>query len=265
MILPSQWNRFFKCTATGSVTGNGISSLKFARFQCLRRDELLQRSTFWMDALTPENHAALPPATLTCALAAKVACTPSKTPPTCCQNPVPLGLIVAATMGAGSSFKDHCLVGLLQIGMYFCLRLCKNTKTNSHRRTMKFRLRDILFQDACGAIPFDAPTSRFLNELVVTLFLDTQKNSVCRESISMELTRLLLDCPVVACTHRFLHLRNNNTDLDTPICVYFDRKGAAGNPSPAITWWSTFGFGLATSVSLDWGSTHTKLALTPFS
>ena len=44
----------------------------------------------------------------------------------------------------------------------------------------------------------------------------------------MKLTRLILGFPVVACTCRFLHLRNNNAELDTPICVYFKRKGAAG-------------------------------------
>ena len=59
------------------------------------------------------------------------------------------------------------------------------------------------------------------------LFLDTQKNSVHRESISMELTRLLLDCPLVAFTRLFLHLRDNDAGLDTPICVYFERKGGA--------------------------------------
>ena len=82
--------------------------------------------------------------------------------------------------------------------------------------------------DIHGAIIFGAPASRFLNVLVVNFSLDTQKNSVRGESISMKLTRLLLGCPVVACAWRFLHLCDNDADLDTPICVYFERKGAVG-------------------------------------
>ena len=58
--------------------------------------------------------------------------------------------------------------------------------------------------------------------------MDTQKNYVSGESISVDISRLLFGCPVVACTCCFLHLRDNNADLDTPICVYFDRRGAAG-------------------------------------
>ena len=82
--------------------------------------------------------------------------------------------------------------------------------------------------DIHGAIIFGAPASRFLNVLVVNFSLDTQKSSFLVESISMELTCLLLGCPVVACARRFLHLRDNDADLDTTICVYFERKGDAG-------------------------------------
>ena len=39
--------------------------------------------------------------------------------------------------------------------------------------------------------------------------------------------------------------------------------GLRNNPSPAPPWWPTFGFGLPTLDLIDWGSTHTKLALTP--
>ena len=81
MILPSQWQISFRCTANGSVTDTGLSSLKSARNRCLRCGKLSPRSTFWMDALTPKNHVALPPATLASASAARSACTPSRTPP----------------------------------------------------------------------------------------------------------------------------------------------------------------------------------------
>ena len=44
----------------------------------------------------------------------------------------------------------------------------------------------------------------------------------------MDLTCLLLSFPIVACARHFLHLRDNNVDLDIPICVYLERKGAVG-------------------------------------
>ena len=84
------------------------------------------------------------------------------------------------------------------------------------------------FQDTWGTIPFDAPDSRFLQALVVTFFLNTQKNYVRGESISMGNTCLLLGCPVMACARRFLHLRYHGADLNTPMSVYFKRKGAEG-------------------------------------
>ena len=108
------------------------------------------------------------------------------------QNPAPLGIVVAAARNASYITKDKCLTDLVQIGFYFCLRSCEYTKTNLHRRTTQFRLRDIQFQDICGTIPFDAPDYRLLNILVVTLFLDTQKNYIWGESIYMEKTHLPL-------------------------------------------------------------------------
>ena len=42
----------------------------------------------------------------------------------------------------------------------------------------------------------------------------------------MENTHLLLGYPGMACVRRFLHLRKNYADLNMPVCVYFERKGA---------------------------------------
>ena len=74
---------------------------------------------------------------------------------------------------------------------------------------------------------------------------------------------LLLGYPVVVCTRRFLYLYNNDADFNMPMCVYFERKGLWENQSPSPTWWLSFDSGLARLDSLDWGSTQTKLALTP--
>ena len=157
-------------------------------------------------------------------------------PPTSRQKPVPLGLVVDSARNVGSSSKYWCLAYLVQIGLYFCLRSCEYTKTNSHRRTTQFCLHDMQFQDTWGAIPFDTPNSCFLQALVVTLFLDTQNNSVRGESISMENTCLPSGCPVMACTRRFLQLRDHDAYLNTPVCVFFKRKGAERNPLLSLTW-----------------------------
>ena len=61
MILPSQWQRPFKCMVTRSVTEIGLSFLKSERTWCLWRGELSPRYTSWMDAPTPENLVAPPP------------------------------------------------------------------------------------------------------------------------------------------------------------------------------------------------------------
>ena len=77
---PSQWQRSFKCTAIGSVTDNGLSSLKSEQTWCLQRSELLPRSTYWMDVTIPKNHVAPPPTTLISSSAASSAPIPFRTP-----------------------------------------------------------------------------------------------------------------------------------------------------------------------------------------
>ena len=227
MILPSQWNISSRCTANGYVTYTGLSSLNSTRTWCLRRGEISPRSTFCTDAPTPKTTWLLLPRTQPPPQPpAPHVLLPG--PPTYRQNTSPLGLVVAAFRGTSYNPKDQYLADLVQIGLYFFLRSCEYTKTNSHRRTTKFSLRDIQFQDYCGAIPFNNSVFRFLNELLVTLFLDTQKKSFRGESISMENTCLLLVCPVAACARRLLHLRNNDNYLDMPICIFFGRKGVVG-------------------------------------
>ena len=77
------------------------------------------------------------------------------------------------------------------------------------------------FHDKEGVIPHDAPTKVFLQAQTVTLFLDTQKNSVWGESTTMETTDLNHGNPVSAAARRFLHLRSYQADPDTNIYSYF--------------------------------------------
>ena len=149
-------------------------------------------------------------------------------PPSCREKAVPLGLVVAAAKGSTKTAKGRCLGDLIQIAIYFCLRSCEYTKVTSHTRTTQFRFRDIQFHDAAGILPFDAPAARIRRATAVTLYLDTQKNSTRGESITMEATGIPFGCAVGAAAERFLHLRNNDADLDTPICTYFPSNRGTG-------------------------------------
>ena len=70
-----------------------------------------------------------------------------------------------------------------------------------------------------GAIPHDAPAKVFLQARVVTLFLDTRKNSIQSKSTTMEATDLEQGNPVsaAAAAWSFLHLRQHNAEPDTTI------------------------------------------------
>ena len=141
-------------------------------------------------------------------------------PPPAREKAIPLGLVMDIAKSA-STVKHLCISQLTILALFFCLRSCEYTKTSSHKRTVQFRFRDLQFHDDQGVIPFDAPDARFLAALAVTLFLDTQKNSVRGESSTMEATGLPHGDPVVAAAQRFLHLRHHQAPLDTPICTYY--------------------------------------------
>ena len=91
------------------------------------------------------------------------------------------------------------MADLLVIVLFFCLRSCEYTKTNSHRRTTQFRFQDMQFHDANGVILTDAAADVLLVALAITLLLDTQKNCVHGESSTMDTTGLLHGYSVPAC------------------------------------------------------------------
>ena len=82
------------------------------------------------------------------------------------------------------------------------------------------------FHEKEGVIPHDAPTKVIIQARAVTLFLDTQKNSVRGDSTTMEVTDLKQGNPVSAAAQRFLHLRQHNPYLDTTVYSYFTATGA---------------------------------------
>ena len=83
-----------------------------------------------------------------------------------------------------------CTAYLIHIALFFCMRSCEYTKTQSHRHTVQFRFRDIQFHNEDGSVPQYAPDKNILHARYVTLFLDTQNNCVQGESTTMEDTNL---------------------------------------------------------------------------
>ena len=99
-------------------------------------------------------------------------------PPLRREEAVPLVFVVMAVSQAKPDTFDQCMADLLIISLFFCLRSCEYTNTNSHRRTTKFLFQDMQLHDANGVIPPDAAANLFLAASVITLFLDTQNNCV---------------------------------------------------------------------------------------
>ena len=142
-------------------------------------------------------------------------------PPSSREKAVPLGLVMSIAEHVDGSERAACTADLIQLALFFCLRSCEYSKTSSHRRTTQFRLRDLQFHNKNGVIPRDAPDEAFLTATAITLFLDTQKNCVRGESSTHEATGFIHGDPVTAGARRFIHLRSNNADPDTPICCFF--------------------------------------------
>ena len=140
-----------------------------------------------------------------------------------------LGLVVAEAKGSTKTAKGRCLGDLIYIALYLCLRSCEYTKTNYHKCTTRFRFLDFQFHDASGILPIDSPVLCIRWATAVTLYLDTQKNSICRESITMEATGITFGCAVGAAAEHFLYLRLHFVDLDTPICNYFSSGNIEGS------------------------------------
>ena len=69
--------------------------------------------------------------------------------------------------------KGQCLGDLIQISQYFSLPSCEYTKTDSHKQTTQFLLRNMQFHGAHVIIHFEASTHNFRLAMEVILFFDT--------------------------------------------------------------------------------------------
>ena len=69
-------------------------------------------------------------------------------PPPRQERAILIVLFMVTTEEAAPSFPfSQFLVDLIQIYHFFCLGRCKYTKTNSHLRTVQFRIKDMQFHD----------------------------------------------------------------------------------------------------------------------
>ena len=56
-------------------------------------------------------------------------------PPPRREKAFPLGFVMVALTQSKPDAFDHCMADLLAIALFFCIRSCKYTKTNSHHST----------------------------------------------------------------------------------------------------------------------------------
>ena len=154
MTLTYHWPISFSCTATGSVTVATPRKSVSGKTRFLHHGALLTRPSFWKSVPTPKNIAAPPPGTSTSAFFYQISTYSFSDPPTRQEKSVPLGLFVASTKGSADSCKGQCLGDLIQVVLYFFLRSCEYAKSNSHKWTTQFRLRDIQFHDTRVILPF---------------------------------------------------------------------------------------------------------------
>ena len=131
-------------------------------------------------------------------------------PPPQREKAAPLGFVMVAFAQAKPDAFKQCMVYILIIEFFFCLRSCEYTNTNSHRRTTQFRCHDMKFHEANGVIPPDAAADLFLSALATTLLLDTQNNCVHGGSSTMEAIGMLHGDPVPAFARHYLNLIKHN-------------------------------------------------------
>ena len=128
-------------------------------------------------------------------------------PPTHQDKSTPLGLFVAAAAAANPyCHLSQCTADLIQIYLFFFLRSCKSTKTESHRRAVQFCFCNLQFHDKNGMIPLNAPSKLLIRTCDIYLFLDTHKNCFQEDSTTMEATNLDRGNPLYTAARHFLHL-----------------------------------------------------------
>ena len=106
---------------------------------------------------------------------------------------------------------------IIQIYLFFFLRLYKYTHTISHRWTAQFRFKEMQFHEKEGVTPHDSPAKVFLQAWAIKLFLDTQKNSIRSKSTNMGETDSKHRNLVSAAARSFLHIHQHNAEPEATI------------------------------------------------
>ena len=99
-------------------------------------------------------------------------------PPQWHEKSVPLGFVMVAVAQSNREAFEQCMLDILVIVLFFCLRYCGYNKTNSHRRTTQLRFQDMQFHDANDVVPTEAAADVFLSALAITMSLGIKKHCV---------------------------------------------------------------------------------------
>ena len=153
----------------------------------------------------------------------------ARTPPHNVKKSAPLGFVMVEVSQDKPDAFHQCMADLMVFALFFFLRSCEYTKTNSRSRKNQFRYQDMKLHDANGVILPDAAANVFMEASAFTLLLETKNNGVCGESSTMEVTGMFHRDLVLACARHYLQLCKNNAPPDTPICNYYVSMDGAQN------------------------------------
>ena len=152
----------------------------------------------------------------------------------------PHGIVhsIVATEATSTNTKTRHFYDLVQLGFYFCLRLCEYTKCTGNFRTFQFRpLLDYVFFIGDRLHPVDAYNEylQHINQIVLTL--NNQKNVIRGESVSHFRSESAAACPVRVDINIFLRKGEHGGLVANPVSDYPDTRQQlqSGSTSDTIT------------------------------
>ena len=98
------------------------------------------------------------------------------------------------------------MANFLQIGLFFCLCSYYDINAASHHWTVHLYSKKVQLYNNNVIIYHDVSNHTFLSIWDVTLFIDTQKNSIHGESSTMKATGIIYVNPVTVVARCYLHL-----------------------------------------------------------
>ncbi len=129
----------------------------------------------------------------------------------------------------------HAVSDLALIAFYYLLRVGEYTqgysstteKSNSRKRTVNFRVRDVGFFKNNKQLPRQSPLHVLLTADSCTLKISNQKNGRMGQTIHHRAVHNLAACPVKALARRIHHILSNRGAPDDAICKYYHNNKAS--------------------------------------